>query len=116
MTNNLNVLEKDVTIEEEDKDQDEALDIKYEPTSFYPRATRYNLDFDETITLIKKAQDGDKMAIDMLVQDNIGLVWSSVSKFTNRGIEADDLFQIGAIGLIKCIKKFDTSFDVKFST
>ncbi len=116
MTNNINVLEKDATIEEEEKEVDEAVEIKYEPTSFYPRAERYNFEFEETLALIKQAQEGDKNAIDMLVQDNIGLVWSSVSKFTNRGIEADDLFQIGAIGLIKCIKKFDTSFDVKFST
>ncbi len=85
-------------------------------SSFSPRTKRLNLDFEDTIEYIRRAQEGDETAIDILVQDNIGLIWSSVGKFTNRGVEADDLFQIGAIGLIKCIKKFDTSFDVKFST
>ncbi len=71
---------------------------------------------DEVYELIKKSQEGDKIATDELVKNNVGLIWSVVKKFTNRGYEADDLFQIGAIGLIKCINKFDTSFDVKFST
>jgi len=69
-----------------------------------------------TKELIAKAQEGDKEALDTLVNENIGLVWSVVKKFTNRGYEADDLFQIGAIGLIKCIQKFDMAFEVKFST
>ncbi len=118
MTDTNNVLDEIIHEEEEKKEenQNEKQPIKYEPTAFYPRAKRFNLEFEETIELIQKAQEGDKNAIDTLVQDNIGLVWSSVGKFTNRGIEPDDLFQIGAIGLIKCIKKFDTSFDVKFST
>ncbi len=71
---------------------------------------------DKVYELIKRSQEGDKEAIDILVQENVGLIWSVVKKFTNRGYDADDLFQIGAIGLIKCIKKFDTSYDVKFST
>lgn len=71
---------------------------------------------DRTKELIKQAQAGDKQATDILVEENMGLVWSVVKKFTNRGYEADDLFQIGAIGLIKCIQKFDLSYDVKFST
>ncbi|MFV0440097.1 MAG: SigF/SigG family RNA polymerase sporulation sigma factor [Lachnospirales bacterium] len=70
----------------------------------------------ETTRLIKMAQDGDKRALEILVEDNVGLVWSSVGKFTNRGVENEDLFQIGAMGLIKCIKKFDISFNVRFST
>src|SRR5690554_7464040 len=48
--------------------------------------------------------------------NNVGLVWSIVRRFINRGHEPDDLFQIGTIGLIKAIDKFDLSFNVKFST
>ena len=55
-------------------------------------------------------------AKEYIVNNNTGLVWSIVRKFTNRGTEADDLFQIGSIGLIKAIDKFDTTFGVQFST
>ncbi len=71
---------------------------------------------EETICLINRAHQGDKTARDRLVTENMGLVWSIVRRFTGRGYEPEDLFQIGAIGLIKAIDKFDTSFDVKFST
>ncbi len=70
----------------------------------------------DTFELIKLAQAGDKEACDTLVKENMGLIWSVVRKFSNRGYELDDLFQIGAMGLIKCINKFDLSYDVKFST
>jgi RNA polymerase sporulation-specific sigma factor len=66
--------------------------------------------------LVKKAQKGDKCAQAMLVEKNVGLVWSIVKRFQNRGYETDDLFQIGCMGLIKSINKFDCSFEVKFST
>lgn len=66
--------------------------------------------------LIEKTKAGDKNAQATLVEKNMGLVWSIVRRFQNRGYEADDLFQIGCIGLIKAIYKFDKSFDVKFST
>lgn len=69
-----------------------------------------------TIELIKKAKNGDKHAQSILVENNLGLVWSIVRRFQNRGYEVDDLFQIGSIGLIKAINKFDLSFEVKFST
>jgi len=69
-----------------------------------------------TIELIKKAKEGDKQAQSILVENNLGLVWSIVRRFQNRGYEVDDLFQIGSIGLIKAINKFDPSFEVKFST
>ncbi len=59
---------------------------------------------------------GSKEARDTLVEKNIGLVHSIVRRFLNRGVEAEDLFQIGSIGLLKAIDKFDTSYDVKFST
>ncbi|NMA83733.1 MAG: RNA polymerase sporulation sigma factor SigF [Epulopiscium sp.] len=71
---------------------------------------------EKTVELIKKAQAGDKVARDQLVEGNIGLVWSIVKRFKNRGHELEDLFQIGSIGLIKSIDKFDLSYDVRFST
>ena len=71
---------------------------------------------DPTIELIVLAQQGDKVAKEQLVEENIGLVWSLVKRFVNRGYDLEDLFQIGSIGLIKSIDKFDTSFGVKFST
>ncbi|NLV36124.1 MAG: RNA polymerase sporulation sigma factor SigF [Clostridiaceae bacterium] len=70
----------------------------------------------DTIKLIIMAKEGDKLAQSYLVEKNIGLVWSLVRRFQNRGHETEDLFQIGCIGLIKAINKFDTSFDVKLST
>lgn len=71
---------------------------------------------DDIFILIEKAQSGDKEAVAKIVEDNQGLVWSVVKKFAGRGLEFDDLYQIGIIGLIKCIGKFDTKFEVKFST
>lgn len=70
----------------------------------------------DTIEQIIRAHRGDKDMRDRIVQENIGLVWSIVRRFLNRGYDAEDLFQIGCIGLIKAIDKFDTGFDVKFST
>ncbi len=74
------------------------------------------LSHEKTIELIKKAQDGDKDAKDILVNSNIGLVKSVLRGFTNRGYDIEDLFQIGCIGLLKAIDKFDLTFNVKFST
>lgn len=71
---------------------------------------------DHTIALIEKSHNGDKEAREQLVEENIGLIWCVVKRFYGRGIEAEDLFQIGSIGLIKAIDKFDLSYDVKFST
>jgi len=70
----------------------------------------------DTMKLIEMAKAGDKKAQGVLVEKNVGLVWSIVRRFQNRGHEIEDLFQIGCIGLIKAINKFDKSFDVKFST
>ncbi len=66
--------------------------------------------------LIIRSQEGDELARDKIVNCNIRLIWSVVQRFMNRGYEADDLFQIGAIGLLKAVDKFDMSYDVKFST
>lgn len=71
---------------------------------------------DETIALIEQSHHGDKEARDRLVQNNLGLVWSIVRRFDNRGHEREDLFQIGSIGLMKAIDKFDTTYEVRFST
>lgn len=71
---------------------------------------------DHTIALIQKSHEGDEEARARLVEENAGLVWCVVKRFFNRGTEAEDLFQIGNIGLLKAIDKFDLSYDVKFST
>ena len=71
---------------------------------------------DEMMELIAKAHQGDKEARDQMVLDNVGLVWSIVRRFQGRGYEMEDLFQIGSIGLLKAVDKFDLSYDVKFST
>ena len=71
---------------------------------------------DHTIALIQKSHDGDEKARIQLVEENVGLIWCVVKSFYGRGVEPDDLFQIGSIGLLKAIDKFDLSFDVKFST
>ena len=70
----------------------------------------------DILNLIKLAQNGDEKAIETIIETNSGLIWSIVKRFLNRGYEADDLFQIGSIGLLKCIKKFDINYEVKFST
>lgn len=70
----------------------------------------------EVKELIERSQVGDQEARDLIVQKNMRLVWSVVQRFINRGYEPDDLFQIGCIGLLKSVDKFDLSYDVKFST
>ena len=71
---------------------------------------------DQVLDLIEKSHQGDKEARDTLVHNNLGLVWSIVRRFSNRGYDMEDLFQIGSIGLLKAIDNFDLSYDVKFST
>ena len=71
---------------------------------------------DDTIALIRKSHDGDKKAREELVEKNIGLIWCVVKRFYGRGAEPEDLFQIGSIGLLKAIDKFDLSYEVQFST
>lgn len=72
--------------------------------------------YDNQNDIIIKAQSGDDKALEQLIQDNQGLLWSIVKRFNGRGYEKEDLFQIASLGFIKCIKKFDTSFDVRLST
>ena len=71
---------------------------------------------DHTIALIQKSHNGDEAARTQLVEENVGLIWCVVRRFLGRGVESEDLFQIGSIGLLKAIDKFDFSYDVKFST
>jgi len=71
---------------------------------------------DHTIALIQKSHEGDKAAREQLVEENVELIWCVVKRFYGRGLENEDLFQIGSIGLLKAIDKFDLSYDVKFST
>ena len=71
---------------------------------------------EETMMLIKESQNGDYEARDRLVEGNIKLVLSVIKKFNNRGVDLDDLFQVGAMGLIKAIDNFDISLNVQFST
>ncbi|MFN7253086.1 MAG: RNA polymerase sporulation sigma factor SigF [Anaerobacillus sp.] len=70
----------------------------------------------EVKELIARSQEGNQDARDMIVNRNTRLVWSVVQRFLNRGYDPEDLFQIGCIGLIKSVDKFDLSYDVKFST
>lgn len=71
---------------------------------------------DAVTALIKQAHAGDKDAREQLISDNMGLVWSIVRRFEHRGFEREELFQIGCIGLMKAIDKFEVAFEVKFST
>lgn len=71
---------------------------------------------DHTIALIRQAHDGDKEARERLVEENVGLIWCVVKRFVGRGTDTEDLFQIGSIGLLKAIDKFDLNYGVKFST
>lgn len=71
---------------------------------------------DETEKLLKLAHEGDKQAREQLVMNNVGLVWSIVRHFSGRGPELEDLYQIGCIGLLKAIDKFNLSYQVRFST
>lgn len=66
--------------------------------------------------LIAASQAGDKLARQQMIEGNTRLVWSIVQRFSSRGADLEDLFQIGCIGLMKSVDKFDLSYEVKFST
>lgn len=72
--------------------------------------------YENTIQDIIDAQNGNQETMSKLVEENNGLIWSIVKRFQGRGYELEDLYQIGSIGFIKSIKRFDVSFDVKLST
>jgi len=71
---------------------------------------------DEIMALLKRTKEGDMAAREQLIAGNLRLVLSVIQKFTNRGENVDDLFQVGCIGLIKAIDNFDINLKVKFST
>ena len=71
---------------------------------------------EEVSVLIGRSQSGDKEAREVLIEKNLGLVHHIVKRFLGRGYDPEDLFQIGSIGLLKAVDKFDMSYDVKFST
>lgn len=71
---------------------------------------------ERTEELIRRSQEGDKEAREVLIEENMGLIHHVVKRFLGRGVEAEDLFQIGAIGLVKAVDRFDLSFGVRFST
>lgn len=71
---------------------------------------------EELKALIIRAQEGDKYALEKIIKDNEGLIWSSVKKFVSRGYDKDDLYQLCSIGFVKAIKRFDFKFNVKLST
>jgi RNA polymerase sporulation-specific sigma factor len=75
-----------------------------------------HLSDEEVKQLIQASKEGDMESRNKLIRHNIRLVWSVVQRFLNRGYEAEDLFQIGCIGLLKAIDKFDLNYEVKFST
>ena len=66
--------------------------------------------------LIERAQQGDKAAAEQLVLENAGLIWSIARRYFGRGVEADDLYQLGALGFLKAIAGFDTQYGTQFST
>lgn len=71
---------------------------------------------EEQLRLLRLAQGGDAGATEQLICDNQALVWSIVKRYTGRGAEAEDLFQLGSIGLLKAIQGFDCAYGTKFST
>ncbi len=71
---------------------------------------------EERFMLIERAQAGEDTALEELVRTNTPLVWSIVGRYVGRGVEREDLFQLGCIGLIKAIQGFDTEYGTQFST
>ena len=71
---------------------------------------------DRTREFIRQAQEGNQEAKEIILRENAGLIWNIVKRFYGRGYDPEDLYQIGAIGLLKCIDNFDFTYDVKFST
>lgn len=69
-----------------------------------------------TEELIRRAQEGDREAGSRLLEENTGLIWAVTKRFTGRGIETDDLYQLGCLGFIKAVNGFDLTFGTQFST
>ena len=71
---------------------------------------------EETLNLIKAAQGGDKSASEQLLTLNSPLIKSVIRRYKNKGVEYDDLYQLGCVGFIKAVKNFSTEYEVRFST
>ena len=71
---------------------------------------------EDTVRLIGQAQAGSREASERLVEENMGLVWSVARRYFGRGVEPDDLYQLGCVGLLKAIEGFDARFGTQFST
>ena len=69
-----------------------------------------------TEELIQRAQSGDTSAMEILVEENAGLIWAVTRRFLGRGVEADDLYQLGSLGFLKAVEGFDLSYGTQFST
>ncbi len=69
-----------------------------------------------TEALILRSQSGDEEAREILVQENMGLIWSVAKRFMGRGTDADDLYQLGCLGFLKAVDGFDVSYGTQFST
>ncbi len=74
------------------------------------------LDFEQTLLLIEKAQNNDQDALNILVKENSPLIKSVIKRYRNKGVEYEDLYQIGSMGFLKAIQNFDKNFNVRFST
>ena len=68
------------------------------------------------ILLLKKAQQGSEIAREQIIEDNKALVWSIALRFKGRGAELEDIYQIGCMGMLKAVQRFDFAYNVKFST
>lgn len=69
-----------------------------------------------TAELITAAQQGDEQALEKIVKENSGLIWSVARRFCGRGVDLDDLYQLGCVGFIKAVRGFDTAYGTQFST
>lgn len=74
------------------------------------------LNYTETLTLLKQAKQGSEQAKNKLIENNSPLVKSIVRRYKNKGVEYDDLYQLGCVGFVKAINNFDETYNVKFST
>ena len=71
---------------------------------------------EETRALLRRAQAGDAQAVEQMVEENTGLIWSVARRFFGRGVEPDDLYQLGCVGFLKAVEGFDTAYGTQFST
>lgn len=78
--------------------------------------TTKRLNREDLYLAIDKAKNGDKQEMTNLIENNKGLIWNIVKRFRGRGVETEDIYQIGCMGFIKAIKRFDTTLEVQLST